>query len=153
VKLTRVGEHKFELELDSRERVLLVSLLRLYPRVPSTFMPVSKSGDLPDAASSQKLIDEALAEQRSENQRQVKRFIDDPGRWRELNGSFQASLSDVEIDWLLEVLNDVRIGSWMILGSPEELLELVTQETAPHLWAMEMAGFFQMRIIHAIEGG
>ncbi|MGH7867512.1 MAG: hypothetical protein ACREP9_07745 [Candidatus Dormibacteraceae bacterium] len=151
MKLNRAGEDNFVLKLGSRERVLLVGLLRLYPCVPSNFMPISKSGNLPDAASSQKLIDEALAEQRSENKRQVRRFIDDRARWHEHNGVFQASFSAAEIDWLLEILNDIRIGSWMILGSPEERLEIVNQETAPHLWAMEMAVFFQMRIIHSLD--
>lgn len=149
MKLNRTAEDKFLLELDSRERVLLEGLLRLYPCVPSSFMPVSKSGTLPDPAASQKLIDDALSEQRSENKAQVQRFIGNSGRWREKNGKFQTSFTPAEVEWLLEILNDIRIGSWMLLGSPEERLEVVTEETAPHLWAMELAGFFQTRILQA----
>ena len=31
----------------------------------------------------------------------------------------QLTLSGPEIEWLLQVLNDVRVGSWIALGSPD----------------------------------
>jgi hypothetical protein len=114
-------------------------------------MPISKNGQLPDRAGSQKLIDEALAEQRAENKRQVQRLLEEPGRWTEANGNSRITFDSAEIDWLLQILNDIRIGSWMSLGCPDERFEVINQDTAPHLWAMEMAGFFQMRILHALE--
>ena len=65
-----------------------------------------------------------------------------------LNGA----LSGSELEWLLQVLNDIRVGSWIILGSPEQWFEAATPQTAPHLWAMELAGAFEMAFLPAVEG-
>jgi hypothetical protein len=151
VKLTRVSKDQFSLQLGGREKSLLLELLRLYPRVPSNYLAVSKMRNLPDSNTSQKLLDDALAEQRADNKRQLQALMDNPGRWSENQSGFQLALSATEIDWLLQVLNDIRIGSWLILGSPEERFEVVNPETAPHLWAMETAGLFQMYLLHALQ--
>jgi len=52
---------------------------------------------------------------------------------------------------LLQVLNDVRIGSWIELGSPERPLEALGAKTAPAVWAMEMAGAFQMSLLELLR--
>ena len=51
------------------------------------------------------------------------------------------------MDWVLQVLNDVRVGSWVLLGSPEELAMDLNEKTAPHFRAMEMAGYFQAQFL------
>jgi len=58
-----------------------------------------------------------------------------------------------EIEWLLQILNDVRVGSWLSLGSPDEELELslLNAKTAPHFWTMQLAGEFEMRLLKALE--
>ena len=40
----------------------------------------------------------------------------------------------------------------MRLGSPEEKPARLNEKTAPHFWAMEMAGYFQMQLLEALEG-
>ncbi|HVV71521.1 MAG TPA: hypothetical protein VHI52_08490, partial [Verrucomicrobiae bacterium] len=60
MKLRKLSSDKLALELDGREKAIFCELLRLYPRVPPSFVPISKTGHLPDRAGSQKLIDEAL---------------------------------------------------------------------------------------------
>jgi hypothetical protein len=61
----------------------------------------------------------------------------------------------VEIEWLLQVLNDVRLGSWIALGSPDLEREdqlAVTIQTLPHLQRMELAGRLEMFFLNAISG-
>jgi hypothetical protein len=58
------------------------------------------------------------------------------------------------MEWLLQVLNDVRVGSWLLLGSPDgpaETLAKLSHETASHFWSMEVAGQFQMVLINAMN--
>jgi hypothetical protein len=62
------------------------------------------------------------------------------------------SLSPAEVEWVLQVLNDIRVGSWIILGSPEERLPELNETNAPHVWAMEMAGHFQAQLLEALQG-
>jgi hypothetical protein len=50
------------------------------------------------------------------------------------------------------MLNDIRVGSWVALGSPEGRVPAVDEDTAHHLLAMEIAGFFQMNLLAAVEG-
>ena len=139
-------------EFAQREKHMLLQLLKLYPRVPSAHHIVSRSSQLPNQAATQHLLDEALAEQRAENKRRLQTLIEDPNRWTEKNGQYVLRLSSPEIEWLLQVLNDIRVGSWVLLGSPEQWYQSITPPTAPHLWAMELAGAFQMAFLHALEG-
>ena len=60
-----------------------------------------------------------------------------------------------EMEWMLQVLNDVRVGSWLALGSPNltKTQEIpVTPDTLIHRWAMDIAGGFEMIFIAAVNG-
>jgi hypothetical protein len=61
------------------------------------------------------LIEEALAEQRSENKRQLQAMLADPSRFTERDGGWQFAMSHSDLEWLLQVLNDIRVGSWIML--------------------------------------
>jgi hypothetical protein len=150
VKTQRAADNKLVIHLDRREKQLLVQVLGLYPRIPPAHQPLSKSARLPDHEAGQQLLNEALAEQRAANRRQVQALLAEDRRFEEKPDGWQVSFSQPEVEWLLEVLNDVRVGSWIILGSPEEKLGKLTRENAPHFWAMEMAGYFQMELLHAL---
>jgi hypothetical protein len=128
-------------------------LLKMYPCIPPAHQRLSKAGAGTDLQSAQRLLDDALAEQRARNKRQVQALFADPGRWVATEGGWKVSVTTSEIEWLLQVLNDVRVGSWLALGSPEQRLETLTEKNAPHLWAMEMSGSFQMALLHLLEGG
>jgi hypothetical protein len=154
VKVLRSFKDKTVFHLSLREKELLVILFKRYPCVPSAHQPISKSAILRDQEATQRLLDEALAEQRAENKRQLRTLLADPGRLKQTETGWQLSLSRADVEWLLQILNDIRVGSWIILGSPEErtALSLVNAKTAPHLWAMEMSGHFQMQLLEALEG-
>lgn len=141
---------KFVFQLGQRERDLLSEVLKLYPCLPAAYQPLSKSA-APEEAS-RKLLQEALAEQRAENKQQIREFLTDPKRWATHELDWRLSLSPAEVEWLLQILNDIRVGSWVNLGSPEGRCEVLNEKTLPHLWAMEMAGSFQMYFLEVLEG-
>lgn len=155
MNLIQATKDKFVFQLGRREKTLLLEVLKFYPRIPSAHQPLSKSAKLPQPESSQRLLDEALAEQRAENKKQLRAFLADPQRLAETETGCRLSLSHADLEWLLQILNDIRVGSWVILGSPEEKLEssLLNETTAPDFWAMEMSGHFQMHLLDAMEGG
>jgi hypothetical protein len=152
MKLIRASAKRFWFQLGKREMDRLSTVLKFYPCIPSAYPRLTKSTGLPDAEASQKLLDEALAEQRTENKKRLAAFLDDPKRLAETAGGWQLSLTSGDFEWLLQVLNDIRVGSWVILGSPEQRIESVNARTAPHLWAMEVAGSFQMGFLEEVEG-
>lgn len=152
MKFLRLHNEHYFFELAEAEKELLTLILRLYPVIPPAHQPVSKNSKKPDPAH-QQLLDEALAEQRRENKKLVDTFLADPKRFIETSDSFRLSLSAAEIEWLLQVLNDVRVGSWILLGSPDEEMPVIAPEdsNAPHAWAMELAGFFQNAFLRAFR--
>jgi hypothetical protein len=153
VKLIRVTKSNFLFHLGKREKILLTQVLRLYPRIPPATFRLSKSGKLPDSEANQQLLDESLAEQRDQNRKTLQAFLTDPRRFTDTETGSRLSLSPSELEWLLQILNDVRVGSWIILGSPEQAMEfkLLNEKTAADFWAMEMSGQFQMRFLEALE--
>lgn len=152
MKLLRRTGDKMVFQVDLRESVLLQQTLKLYPRVPPAHQPLSNSGKLPDPQENQRLLDDALAEHRAANKKQVQAFVTDPRRFKPIEDGFRLSLTRPDAEWLLQVLNDVRVGSWLILGSPEERLKAPTAKTAPDFWAMEIAGYFQEQLLESLMG-
>jgi len=153
MKFIRSKEGKFVFHLGKRDKRLLHETLKLYPRIPPGHQKLSKNGKLPDAQSTEQLLNEALAEQRAENKKLVQSFLESPTRFAEDQTGFRLSLTPAELEWLLQVLNDIRVGSWVILGSPEPKMELrlLNEKTAPDFAAMEISGYFQASLLEATE--
>lgn len=152
MRLLRVTRDALVFQFAPREKGLLLELLRLHPRMPGRREAVSKSGHLPDQAAAQRLLEEALAEQRAQNALQLRKLVSDPRNWILEETHWLFTLAKADLEWTLQVLNDIRVGSWILLGSPEQWSESVKPESARHLWAMELAGAFQMAFLHALEG-
>ncbi len=140
MKLIRADKDRFTFGLGKREKGLLFQILQLYPLVPPAHHQLSKSGEGQADAENQRLLEEALAEQRRENRRHVLAMLNEPTRFRE-----------TDAEWLLQVFNDVRVGSWLALGEPEELeIPEVNQTNASYVLAMESAGYFQSALLDAL---
>jgi hypothetical protein len=152
VKLIRASTKRFGFQFGKREMERLRNVLKFYPCIPPTYQRLTRSGRVPDAEVGQQLLEEALAEQRAENKKRLDAFLADPKRVAANPAGWQLSLTRGDYEWLLQILNDIRVGSWVILGSPEQRIESVTEKTVPHVWAMEMAGAFQMEFLHEVEG-
>jgi hypothetical protein len=153
MKLVQSTKTRLIFHLGQREQRSLLQLLKLYPCVPSAHHVLSKSGRVPDAAANQQLLDEALADQRTDNQRQLQALLADPRRFGPVEKGARLLLSPTEAEWLLQVLNDIRVGSWVILGAPDKKPAELTAANAPHFLSMEMAGYFQMQLLEALGGG
>ena len=152
MKLIRATKSRLLFHLDHWEERLWLHVLHLYPCVPPAHQRLSKAGRLPDHEANQRLLDEALAEQRAENKKQLQALLADGRKFAHTETGGRLSLSTAEVEWVLQVLNDVRVGSWVRLGSPEEKAVELNEKTTPHSRAMEMAGYFQMQLLEALQG-
>jgi hypothetical protein len=139
------------LHFSNRERDPFLALLGLYPLVPPAHQRLSKTSVLPEQEGSQRLLDDALAEQRKESKAQLQALLADLKHFQTDKTGCRLSLSLEETEWMLQVLNDIRVGAWVLLGSPEELPETVDEKNAAHVWAMETAGYLQMTLLEAIK--
>jgi hypothetical protein len=154
VKLIKTETNKFSFHISQREKHLLFDILKFYPLVKSDYQPLSKSAEPMQMKVDQQLLEEALSAQKLENKKELEKFLREQDRFGEHEGGYRFDLDIQQMEWLLQILNDIRVGSWLRLGSPEpakmEGLE-VNERNAPHLWAMEISGYFQMVLLDAFN--
>jgi hypothetical protein len=156
MRCIRASKEAVILQLEARERRLFIDVLSKYPVVPAAYQPLSRG--LKDLANGddQALLNDALAEQRAALQQQLQQWLRTPNRFRRVQSGYNFTLRRTEAEWLLQILNDIRVGHWLLLGSPGEMLDVDDLDAlAPemhHAWAvMELSGMFQMIILQALE--
>jgi hypothetical protein len=155
VKLIRVSGIHSVFEISKWERRMLSGVLRLYPLMPATHHRLSKKSSTVKENENQGLLEESLAAHRKENQKRVLAMLSEPERFQTKASGYHLTLSRSEIEWLLQVLNDVRVGSWIALGSPETLYGKrisLDEKTVSHIRSMEVAGAFEMVLLSAQSG-
>jgi hypothetical protein len=145
----------FVFRLARPEKQLLLAILKLYPCIPPAHHRLTTPGARTEDESNQRLLDEALADQRKENRRRIESLVNDPERFADMESGCRMTLSSSDVEWLLQVLNDVRVGNWVMLGSPGHgAIDVeVNQKTAPQIWALEVSGHFQVRLLEALRTG
>ncbi len=150
MKLVRADKERFTFSLAAREKKFLLAILGRYPLVSGSHHRLSQGGRWRAQSEDQQLLDEALAARRRENRERIVAMLNEPGRFRKVGGAIELSLGAEEMNWLLEVLNDVRVGAWLALGEPEEPLPREINETnAPYVFAMEGAGMLESALLAA----
>jgi hypothetical protein len=154
VKFFKLDGDNLVFQLGRREKSLFLEMLKLYPLVPPAHHRISSSDQAPGAEANQHLLDEAVAEHRAENKKQLEAMLQEPSRFVETSSAYRLTLSPAEVEWLLQVLNDIRVGSWLQLGAPDEhkgKRVRLSVQNARYLWAMELAGHFQYVLLSARE--
>jgi hypothetical protein len=154
VKLIKSDEYNFVFHISKREKQLLFEILQVYPLVESNYQRLSKTAEPAQVKVDQQLLEEALSAQHRENKTQLRRFLNDEERFAEDKPGYRFTLESHQMEWLLQVLNDVRVGNWLLLGSPDPAQKKtlqVNKQSAPHLWAMELSGYFQMVLLEALS--
>lgn len=140
--------------IGKRERELLATLLRRYPVIIGAHYRSRHPAKTEEAKKNQELLEEALAEQQKENRRLVEQMLAESGRFKEAELGFTFSVTPSEAEWMLQVLNDVRVGSWIQLGEPDTsktVLPEATEQNVQLAWAMEVAGHFQHALLEAVS--
>ena len=156
MKLIRTRREQLVFEIGRREKRLLFEILQLYPLVSPAQYRLSKTAPADQFQDHQRLLEESLIMQRVENRKNVQALINKPGRFQNTPKGFLMKVTRPESEWLLQVLNDVRVGSWVALGSPDteagEEIPL-NAKTAPRFRSMEIAGAFETVFLDALTGG
>jgi hypothetical protein len=152
VKILTSDGDKFTFQIGKGEKRLLLEILDLYPLVPAFVSPLSRSANPADIQADQRLLEESLAAHKQENKKQLGVIINELNRSPESADGYRFSLSSDQMEGLLQVLNDICVGSWQKLGSPdvvENKASELNEENARNTWAIEVAGRFQMALLSA----
>lgn len=149
MNLKRAGKGGVVFEFNEQEKQILFETLQLYPLVPATHQRLSKATDA-QSEENQRLLEESLAQQRAENRQQLDALLSDPVRLQERDGNFRLRLKPTELEWLLQVFNDIRVGCWLKLGEPDEDKPPdVTPGNFRYGLAMEICGMFESALLAA----
>ncbi len=141
-------------QMDAHEEALLLATLRLYPALDNSHHRLSKDPGTA-GSSEQRLLEESMAQQQAAHRRKVDELFRAPQRFfKEAQGGRRLVLTGAQLEWLLQVLNDIRVGSWVKLGCPDlekdAPLEL-PRANARALQAMHLSGQFQMVLLEAVK--
>ena len=154
MKRINANEQSIVFHLSAREHHGFLEILKLYPVVPASHQLVSRELRDAPAAEFQRLLDEALAEQRAANKALLDAWLAKAGRFEKKKSGYHFTLERSDSEWLLQVLNDIRVGHWLRLGSPDASAvkpQNLDLKVLPTWLAMEMSGYFQMMILEALE--
>jgi hypothetical protein len=141
-------------QISPGEEALLLATLRLYPVLDTGYHRISKD---PKSArpAEQRLLEESMAQLRTAHRRKLDELFRAPQRFfKGASGVRHLVLTGAQFEWLLQVLNDIRVGSWVRLGCPEledaRPMEL-TRMNARALHTMHISGQFQMALLEAVK--
>jgi hypothetical protein len=150
MKLLQAGPDGLTFQLGEGEKQLLVAILRLYPMIPKSHLPLCRGEPRPE---DQALLDDALAAQRASNKLCLDKLMQAGNRFRKIEDGQRFSLKHSEVETLLQALNDLRVGCWLRLGSPDSLNNIVRNDdrhVEPLVWIMEAAAGFETEILQAL---
>jgi hypothetical protein len=154
MRLFQANHEGYGFEFSRRERQLLFEILSLYPLTPAAHHRLSRNPG-PRDEENQTLLDESLASHREETRQRVRALVSNPRCFQPQGEGYVWLASRGEMECLLQVLNDIRVGSWLALGSPRlhPVANLSsTPEARAHRRAMDIAGGFEMIFIAALDG-
>ena len=156
MKRLQRSDDQFTFEFSDQEQFVLLALLEMFPMVPVTHHRLSREPQaIPDPEDNQHLLEDSLSAHQSETQDWIASLADGNDRFTQSGESLRLSVTRMEMERLLQILNDVRVGSWLALGSPElePDVELKTdEENAMYVHWMELAGWFESFFLDALHG-
>ena len=153
MKLVRTDGNLCVFRLGQRERDLFTQVLRRHPLVPTGYHRYTRAGATADDPANQALLDEAMAGHRAEHRERVEGLLNDPSRLGSDEKGWRLTLSREDIEWLLQVLNDVRVGSWLKAGCPDpdgKTPPKITAANAPFFASIEAAGRFETALLDVL---
>lgn len=156
MRLQRQRDGGLRLRLSAAERPLLSAVLERFPAVPEHHSRLSRDAAWPDARTqreAESLRRESWADHVAETGRLLSRLhqrLTEPPPGESVSLRLEADT----VDLLLQVLNDVRVGSWVQLGRPDPLprrFEGSGGELSSPASLMELAGLFESLLLQALE--
>jgi hypothetical protein len=148
MKLVKQSRNGFQYQLSEEEAHSLCLLVQQFPI--TAFLPVKISKTDSKAAEREKLINESLAAHRDELKKKAARLVSGD-KFKIADGDQFFRVNMEERETMLQILNDIRVESWRMLGEPENIdiniLDL-PQEKARHYHFMHLAGYFEHHFLN-----
>jgi len=139
--------------LSPGEAGSLLALVSQFPVAAAAPAKISLSEADPKTLEREKLLNESLAEQRADLKKRAAIIIS-PDRLKASGKGRVLQINTEEREILLQILNDIRIGSWRVLGEPDNLEPDFSKlpESEQRYWRfLHVAGYFQCQLLEPIS--
>lgn len=150
VKSMSAGRRVFIFQIGKREKNYFFATLGCYPSLDLEVQPLSRMA--PPKQEAQNLLVDAMADLRLERQGRLEKFVGNTRFTREATGGLRFSVAGEDLEWLLQVLNEIRVGCWVGLGRPDldesEYADL-SEDQLKYRAAMDLSAHFEMAILEA----
>jgi len=149
MKLAKQKDGLWQYHLAQNEAAVLVGLLKKFPFTKIDPVKISKTDKHPKAREREKLLNESLAEHRKELKKLALDLIR-PDKFKRMEKGWFMTLSSENRETMLQILNDIRVGSWRALGEPDDLHSHAPQTSAKDLAyrsLMDLAGYFECSLL------
>ena len=144
----------FVFQISLREKALLLATMKMYPMLDAGFHQISRE-DRARRRAEQQWLEEAMAEHRRDHKKKLEQFFGDEGRFfKTVKSELHLTLTAEQMEWMLRILNEIRVGSWVQLGRPamDAVRALAANsKLASSAAAMELSGYFQMVLLQAFQ--
>ena len=108
----------FIFHISQREKVVLLATLKLYPLLDASYHQLSRNPKTTGQAE-QQWLEEAMEQQRQDHKKRLGQLFNNDRRFfKEGKGDLLFTLTGEQMEWMLRVLNEIRVGSWVRLGRP-----------------------------------
>lgn len=141
------------LELGLAETDFLKQILADYPLVADESRRFSAFADANEVRENVQLLQSSLHEHTQSNRAKLRAWLASTETWKPFADRTLLFLKTEDCSWFLQILNDLRIGSWQKLDcpNPEEFDSVeLNRENAHPLLAMKISGFLQTLILNAL---
>ena len=145
---------KLVFRFEPPEREMFARILEMFPVQQGAMRAIG------DEANAQELLEKALREQRGKLREEAERLLRANGELAidaEFNEFWDLKLSDAEIEWVLQMLNDVRVGVWTQIGCPNpshdfKITGAPSEELVRGHVIMQLCATWQGILMYAVEG-
>ena len=143
----------FTFRFQGREYSFFKDLLADYPLQSGARQRISADAPQDAIAGEQQLLEESLDEHRANSRKELQDFLAKDKRLTRDDHGWKLVLDAPGIDWLLQILNDIRVGSWEALGRPEpgSPAQVKNDEQLRRAAALQLSGMWQSILLYALE--
>jgi hypothetical protein len=149
MKLVRQTKDGWQYQLNPAETNCLRSLLNQFPITTSATGKISRTDSDPQTVDREKLLNESLADHRDKLKKRARSLIG-ADKFKARDKNWLLCINSEEREFLFQILNDIRVGSWRALGEPENLEPQTPNPTKTEKIfhnIMNLAGYFEHKLV------
>lgn len=153
MKLVKQTKKGFQYELDEEDADSLRFLVKQFPLTAFSPVDISKTDSGSSAVEREALINESLRAHRDELKRKARKLVLRE-KFKKLDGKQFFNVSPGAREAMLQILNDIRVESWRVLGEPEDPdvnIFGLSKEKFKYYHFMRLAGYFEYHFLNLEE--